>query len=542
MPNLEEVENAANTARTEGRMEEAVELYQQLAQLKPGDVAVLNALGICHLTLYQSLEAAGTFERAIAIQPTNAVLYRHLALAYQGMGRDMDAAQNFQKAISLAPQTANSYGDLGQILALHGNRVSAVEYLRTAYELEPNTVWGNMQLARAYIEDEKFEEAVGVLQKLSENPESGEAPGLLGFVLQQLGRFEEAEVWLKKALSLQPWRLASYFNVAYGKRVSNADRDMINAIRALLDNEQVPPEGRRLLHYALGKAADDMADYGKAMRNFDDANQLALAEKLRTRGPFNRERLTAKFDAIIKEFTPEYFEAHQAEGSSSEVPIFIVGMMRSGTTLVEQILSSHKEIGSAGEVLYWLPKGENILEKEPAAALADEYLELLQSYAPGMPRVTDKMPHNYQMLGPIHTVLPKARIIHCMREPIDNCLSIYVTPYRTSPDFAHDRESIVFAYREYQRLMAHWRSVLPAECFFEVKYEDLVNDREKLSREMIAFCGLEWDEACMKPEVNGRSVRTPSLWQARQPVYTTSLERWRRYEPWLGAFKKLLPS
>jgi hypothetical protein len=172
--------------------------------------------------------------------------------------------------------------------------------------------------------------------------------------------------------------------------------------------------------------------------------------------------------------------------------------------------------------------------------LAGEYLEVLREVSPGHARVTDKMPANFQMLGLIHAVFPKARIIHVMRHPADNCISIYNTPYSVSPDFGHDRDNIVFAYRQYQRLMEHWRTVLPPGAILDVHYEELVEDKERVVRQMIDHCRLGWSDACLSHEVNGRLVNTPSVWQVRQPVYKTSVNRWQRYEPWLGSFRQLI--
>ncbi len=179
---------------------------------------------------------------------------------------------------------------------------------------------------------------------------------------------------------------------------------------------------------------------------------------------------------------------------------------------------------------------------ENARRVADEYLTVLRDLGPDAVRVTDKMPPNFMWIGLIHLLFPKARIIHCKRNPIDTCLSIYSTYFTARMDFSGDRGDLVFFYRQYERLMEHWRNVLPAEVYHETQYEELVNDRELRSRELIAFCGLDWDDACMLPEQNERQVRTASVWQARQPVYKTPVERWRRYEPWLGELRELMPA
>ena len=167
------------------------------------------------------------------------------------------------------------------------------------------------------------------------------------------------------------------------------------------------------------------------------------------------------------------------------------------------------------------------------------YSKLLAETSTETPKITDKMPPNFQRLGIIRMLFPKAKVIHCRRDPIDTCLSIYTTPLRGS-DFLYDRSNIVFAYQEYLRLMEHWRKVLESDFLFEVDYEALIADREPAIRDMVNFVGLEWDDACLSHEDNERAVTTPSRWQARQRLYSTSVERWRRFSPWLGEFKKLL--
>jgi hypothetical protein len=262
--------------------------------------------------------------------------------------------------------------------------------------------------------------------------------------------------------------------------------------------------------------------------------------------PIDLRQHADTIDRLIANFTPDFFAKHAASRPGDELPIVIVGMIRSGTTLVEQIISSHPAVGAGGELPFWGERAQNAMAaingtlEHVLDGTAADYCGLLRALAPGAERVTDKMPINFMLLGLIRLALPRARIIHCRRHPVDTCLSIYLTPYQRSPEFAHNRETIVTFYREYERLMAHWRGVLSADRFLEVSYDELVMNRERVTREIIAFCGLDWDDACLWPEKNARNVATPSLWQTRQPVYRSSLARWRRYEPWLGQFSQLL--
>lgn len=230
------------------------------------------------------------------------------------------------------------------------------------------------------------------------------------------------------------------------------------------------------------------------------------------------------------------------------MPLFIVGMPRSGTTLVEQILSSHPEIAAGDELAFWGDRAHTYRmsaagQIDPAwvGTAARDYQALLRGISSTARRVTDKRPQNLNVLALIHTVFPHARIIHCQRHPVDTCLSIYFQNFTRKMDFAFDLNDHAAYYRQYLRLMAHWRTVIPADRFLEVQYEDLVSDPEPISRKMIEFCGLDWDDVCLHPERNRRTVRTASVWQARQPVYRASVARWRNYEPWLGPLRELLP-
>jgi hypothetical protein len=218
-------------------------------------------------------------------------------------------------------------------------------------------------------------------------------------------------------------------------------------------------------------------------------------------------------------------------------------MPRAGTTLVEQIVSAHGQVGAGGELRFWSERAAGQASGPPtvdqAPAMARDYLALLRQLAPDAARVTDKNPFNFLRIGLIHTALPNARFIHCRRDPIDVCLSIYFTRFATPQPFAYDRGDLAFYYRQYERVMAHWRTVLPANRLLEIDYEELTANPEQHARRLIAFSGLDWDDACLAPERNQRVVKTASVWQARQPVYRTSVERWRNYEPWLGELASL---
>jgi hypothetical protein len=238
-------------------------------------------------------------------------------------------------------------------------------------------------------------------------------------------------------------------------------------------------------------------------------------------------------------------------GSDDPTPVLIIGMPRSGTTLVEQIVSMHPEVGAGGELNFWNERGAAWLRsiaagnerpfviKEFLAKAATDYLRVLRAIAPAA-RVTDKMPFNFLWAGLIHIAFPRAVIIHCRRTPVDTALSIHQTHFHPGLAFPTGGAELVAYFRSYQRLVDHWRTVLPKDRFIEVDYEDLTREPEPVIRRIIAACGLPWHEACLRPESNPRAVKTPSKWQTRQPIYRTSVARWRRYEPWLGPLRALV--
>jgi hypothetical protein len=306
--------------------------------------------------------------------------------------------------------------------------------------------------------------------------------------------------------------------------------------------------GQRLrVHLAIGKAADDVGDYALAMLHFDAADSVRRGSRSFDPAAFSRE-----IDRLIARCTPEWLARAPELGSPDAMPVLIMGMPRSGTTLVEQIVSMHPEVGAGAELHFWNQRGAVwhrsdapgnetafVFSEFLAKATAD-YLGVLRSIAPKAARVTDKMPFNFLWAGLIHMAFPRAIIIHCRRSAIDTALSIHQTHFRPDLAFPTGGAELVAYFRDYQRLVDHWRSVLPADRFLEVDYEDLTRAPEPVIRRIIAACDLKWDDACLRPDCNPRAVNTPSKWQARQPIYRTSVARWRRYEPWLGPLRALV--
>ena len=536
--------------RGELHFAEAIAVGRDAVRLAPDDAATMSQLGVCYLGARRLAEAIACFERAVALAPEVAALHYNLGHACQLDGREGAGATALARATELAPGLAEAHVRLGHLLQIGGNRDQAQRCFARALAALPESTGGRVNLARVFVEAGQLDAADRCVQQaIASDATAADAHYQRGAILRQLGRFDEAIASFRQVLVLQPNRADAYLSIAFSKRIGGADAPMFDTMTSLLGARELPERDRASLHYALGKAADDRAEYGTAIGHFDDANRIAAARLARSGRAIDRRRHADDIDRLIATFTPRFLTQHAALGSPSELPVLIVGMIRSGTTLIEQILSSHRAVGAGGELRFWGDRGARIGDVQTAkvdAAQAHElsagYCRLLASIAPGALRVTDKMPTNFLLLGLIQLWLPRARIIHCRRHPVDTVLSMFFTPYTRSPDFAHDRGTLVFYYEQYLKLMAHWRAVLPPDRLLEVDYEDVVADRERAARRIVDFCGLPWDDACLRHEANARPVATPSQWQARQPVYRTSVARWRNYAPWLGEFKRLLPA
>jgi hypothetical protein len=306
-----------------------------------------------------------------------------------------------------------------------------------------------------------------------------------------------------------------------------------------------------MLHFVLGKVRDDKGDYAQAFEHFLEANRLK-----RTLIDYDEARQVRFFREFIGTFDTAFIENRAGAGTSSDLPIFIVGMSRSGTTLVEQILASHPLVHGAGELQLLrrclhlefdgvqddqeLPARIAQLDGAAFARIGDSYVTALAELAPGAARVTDKLPGNMALVGVIHLAFPNARIIHCTREPLDTCVSCFSKLFTTGHAFSYELGELGRFYRLYQQLMQHWTDVLPAGRMLEMRYEEVIGDTETQVRQLLEFCGLPWNEACLNFSATRRAVKTASLVQVRQPIYASSVGRWQRYRSYLAPLERAL--
>ena len=437
-----------------------------------------------------------------------------LSKAYVRLHRTSAAIEVCRKAIDRDADFADGYCNLGLALRQAGDGAAAAEAFHTAIRIDPGYT---------------------------------EAHNNLGIVHMDEGDMERAMECFRESLKLDPRMAASSLNMSRARKFGESDLPEISRVEGLLENDDVSDEGRMNLHFALGKMFDDCARYDKAFENFCEANRVKR-KRVRFDGAHFRG-WSARFPEV---FTRAYFQDHAGLGDQSDRPVFIVGMPRSGTTLVEQILASHPQVYGADELTTifdivcalerraggHVTYPDNVPDLDHAALEwgAQQYLDKLQSIDEQAARVTDKMPTNFFHLGMIAAMLPGARIIHCRRDAMDVCLSNYVQMFAEGHYYSYDLSDIAVYYRGYEQTMSHWREVLPIR-FYEVQYEELIEDQERISRELIDYLGLDWDERCLAFHQTKRAVRTASNWQVRQPMFKTARKRWKNYEKNLAQLK-----
>ena len=541
--------------RKAGRPNEALPLAERFVQVRPDSSEAHGHLGVVFVALGRAGDAVESLTRAAQLNPNFAPHRYNLALALIQLGRDSEAEPVLRNLLEMSPGFVFGHVTLGEAYLKRGAVAEAIAEARLAIAAQPDHVSSHLTLARgltaraaaggAGTDDAEAEQHIRLALAL--DPDSFVAHGMLGFALQEQGDFETALTAFETSLRLNARQGEAYYGLATCRKYAQDDGAYRDLFSNALDAGGLDPMDRAYVHYALGKLLEDEKDFEGALDQFDAANGIMFELRGRAR-PFDPKHNADRVSWVIETFSAAFLERQRGIGSSSELPLLVLGMIRSGTTLVEQILSSHPQVVGGGELQFWhenagkaADPGLENLEPARVGRIADNYLSLLREIGLSSMRVTDKLPENVLYLGLIHALFPEARIVHCRRHPVDTCLSIYATPYSSPPDFVYDRANIVFAYRQYLRLMAHWRSVIPESRLLEVDYEALVTDREPITRQLIEFAGLEWDDACLRHERNDRLVKTSSRWQVRQPIYRTSVARWKNFEPWLKEFAELLP-
>jgi tetratricopeptide (TPR) repeat protein len=578
-PRHVEARNNLGNALLELRQyDDAVAWYRLALQSKPDDAQILCNLANAQRQLGLLSDAIASVQRAVALEPASSIAHNALGLVLSTMGRRKQAIASLSQALTLNPNNIDALVNLGNVLRDQGLRREAVAFYRRAIELDPGRADSHCNLGTALFEFRRVDEAVASYRQalsldpeyapahmslavalrqqrrpadaetscraaLAIDPHYADALALLGELRADRGQFAEAEQLFQQAIASNPDISIAYASIATHRKMTDADGAWLAETQALL-GKALPLAQQIGLRYALGKYFDDLRQYEQAFEHYRQANELTKRYGLK----YDRAKLTERIERIMRDFDAASVQRGGPQACSSQLPVFIVGMPRSGTSLAEQILASHPAVYGAGELMFWNTAYDTFREAQLAGsdasslmpAMAADYLARLTALSPGALRVVDKLPANFMSLGMIHEALPNARIIHMQRHPIDTCLSIYFQNFFSIGPYANDLDNLAHYYGEYIRITDHWRAVLPATSLLEVPYEALVEDQEGWSRRMLDFIGLPWDPRCLDFDQTDRVVITASKWQVRQKISKSSVARWRNYERFVGPLLGLL--
>jgi len=539
-----------NLLRTSAQLEAATESYRQAIALKPDFAhahcnlaSVLNQQGLHE----EALESA---TRAIELMPDLVEANFNHGAALAGRRRFAEAETAYRRVLALQPDNPKALGDLGQVLTELKRFDEAIGTLRRATELQPDNAGVHLRLAVTLVMAKDLDTSEAAWRKAIDlAPNSAQAWSGLGTTMRMLGRFDEARTHYERALALDPDLSDAHGGLAVIGQLPS-DEAQVDRLRALAASPEVGIEHRVSLSFALGTMLDNAGRYGEAFSIFAHGNALHR-ERLEGIGEtYDHAALRRQVTGLVQSLNGAFYSAVEPDGNPSETPVFVVGMPRSGTSLVEQIAATHSRVSGAGEltdlsglcnIVFAHGQGLTLDEMDPALArrLADGYVAKLERLGEGRARVVDKMPDNVLHLGVAALLFPGARVVFCRRDVRDISLSCYFRQFTEPMQYAQDLADCARRALEIERLADHWRRVLPLRMH-TIDYEALVADLEGESRRLIAFLGLDWEPACLEFHKTERPVLTASGWQVRQPLYTHSVGRWRHYERHLGPLLQVL--
>jgi tetratricopeptide (TPR) repeat protein len=534
--NASALNNLANTCKRLGRSHEARERLHAALSVRPDYAEAYSNLSnvLCDEGDYDEAEAMG--RKALELNPRLADAYLNLAGVANARHRHSEALGWLDALLAFAPAHAGGHSERARTLKALGRLDEAMDAAERAVLMAPGSAETHNALGQVFQAKGEFQPALDSYDRAVALPGSGrsEAISNRGLILAEFGRADEARAALAGAAAMFPHSAFILFNLAELTTMAPGD-PLIGRMEAALAEEGRSALDRTMLHFGLGKALLD-TDPAEAFRHYDEGNRLRRASF--AYDPDTTDHWMAE---IARVFSPDLLKARADRGARSDRPVLVVGMPRSGTTLVEQILASHPDVVGAGERITLqalasaagFPDTFPTLADERLGAIGEAYLATLTRIAQGRKHVVDKMPANFALAGMIRLILPDARIIHCRRDPADICFSCYIKLFSEPQAFAYSQTELGRFYRASERLAAHWRAGLPASHFLEIDYEALVNDFEPQARRLLDFLGLQWDARVLGFHETLRQVRTASSLQVRQPLYRSSIGRWRRYALYL---------
>jgi tetratricopeptide (TPR) repeat protein len=527
-----------------GQLLEAERIYRSIATEGPHRADVLEALADLFLQQQRLDESLSTLRNLVEEQPENPHFAVKLATVLDNTGQTAAAIAEYESLIERQPEFAIAHFNLALLYKKQKRPGDALAAYETALRLDidhPEEAYSNMGIL--YSEMQEEDKAREMYQRAIQV-----APAYEPALYNLAGHYEEVDDKQKAVelyqhiLAVNPRHWDSMARLVYPQKISGDHQGLVDQLEAAVAEGQQELMTRERLHFALGKAYDDLKEYDKAARNYTTANELG---KVRA-AAYNQERTATLFQGLIDMFDADWVESRQLESTAE--PIFVCGMFRSGSTLLERMLGAHPAVAAGGELdfLPWLvgkelapfPVGVKEASPEKLQHVADEYLRRVAEQFPGEARVTDKRPDNFLHLGLLKVLYPGVKIIHARRFILDNSLSLYFQQLGNNFSYATDLQNCAHYIQQQQKLVDHWSSLF-GENIFPVNYEDLVATPEDTMRGLLEFLGLPWDPVVLDFHKGGRAVKTPSLWQVREDIHTRSRGRWQNYTSLLGDLVEL---
>ncbi len=525
-----------------GQIRTVTQECDRLTKEFPQSFLIWNLLGAANNAQGKLEEAVAAFNNALLIKPDYAEAHHNMGVVFQTQGKPDEAVAACNKALLIKPDYAEAHNNIGNALRDQDKLEEAIAAYHKALLIKPDYAAVHYNMGVVFHIQDKLEEAIAANNKaLLIDPDYVEANSNIGIALQTQGKIEEAIVAYNKELLINPDYAYVHRNLSALKKYSYSDPQIVQ-MEKLYTGANISVESRCHLCFALAKSSEDLGNLEEAFRYLKEGN--ALRKKILNYDIVQDEEIFSRIKETANSSKDVSFDF--SRDKSIPTPIMILGMPRSGTTLVEQIISNQSEVTASGELEFLKIFGSSIAEGKVEVSegnlkrIRNQYLSEIKKLSAGRPFVTDKMPNNFFYIGLICSAFPEAKIIHVKRNSVATCWSNYKQYFEAKGwGYSYDLLDVVHYYQMYQELMLFWDKHYPGKIY-HLDYEQLTTDQESETKELIQYLGVNWEDACLYPEENKRYVKTASNLQVRKKVYKGSSGQWRKFEKYLnGAFDEL---